>query len=50
MKKPPERKVMLAALVLLVAAGVMTTRPASGGTKAGFTPKTPDLTVVLRKG
>ena len=49
MKKPPERKVMLAALVLLVAAGVMITRPASGGTKAGFQ-KTPDPTVVLRKG
>ena len=45
MKKPPERKVMLAALVLLVAAGVMLARPA-----AGFAQKTPDPTVVLRKG
>ena len=44
MKKPPERKVMLAALVLLVAAGVMITRPAAG------VQKTPDLSVVLRKG
>jgi hypothetical protein len=45
MKKPPERKVMLAALVLLVAAGVMTTRPA-----AGFSQKAPDLSSVVRKG
>lgn len=44
MKKPPERKVMLAALALLVAAGVMSARPA-----AGFA-KNLDLTVVLRKG
>ena len=44
MKKPPERKVVLAALVLLVAAGVMLARPAAG------TQKSPDPTVVLRKG
>lgn len=30
MRRPPERKIMLAALVLLVAAGVMMVRPAAG--------------------
>ncbi|MGQ0654112.1 MAG: hypothetical protein ACT4P4_17915 [Betaproteobacteria bacterium] len=42
MRKPPERKVMLAALVLLVAAGVMTARPA-----AGFAQKVQDLSPQL---
>jgi hypothetical protein len=45
MKKPPDRKVMLAALVLLVAAGVMTARPAEG-----FAQKAPDFSPALRKG
>lgn len=35
MKKPPERKVLLAAMVLLVAAGCMLARPAIGVQEAG---------------
>lgn len=45
MKRPPDRKVVLAALVLLVAAGMMTARPATG-----FAQKLPDLNPALRKG
>ena len=36
MKRPPDRKLVLAALVLLVAAGTLASKP-----EAGFVPKGP---------
>ncbi len=46
MKRPPDRKVLLAATVLLVAAGVMLARPAVGLADPGF----PVLTQFGKKG